>query len=105
MSKRWLNFEVPPCEVVKGSSMTIPGLAPDLIAILSAHTLGEPLPIVGNPQYDESEEAGEARVLSSRSTMGEVLAFAEQDAINRQSAAATVEVPESVNAPGDSDND
>lgn len=47
---------------IKGTSLTIPGLAPDMQTLLAAAINGEPLPRYGVPMYDESEEAGEARV-------------------------------------------
>lgn len=39
-----------------GSSMTIPGLAPDLKSLLAAAANGEPLTPVGTPVYDFEEE-------------------------------------------------
>lgn len=47
---------------IQGTSLTIPGLAPDMQSLLAAALSGEPLPRSGVPMYDESEEAGEARV-------------------------------------------
>lgn len=42
--------------------MTIPGLAPDLQTLLAAAMQGEPLPRTSVPLWDESDEAGQARV-------------------------------------------
>lgn len=39
-----------------GSSMTIPGLAPDLKSLLAAAANGEPLTPVGEPVFDFDEE-------------------------------------------------
>lgn len=39
-----------------GSSMTIPGLAPDLKSLLAAAANGEPLTPIGEPVYDFDEE-------------------------------------------------
>ena len=39
-----------------GSSMTIPGLAPDLKSLLAAAANGEPLTPVGQPVFDFDEE-------------------------------------------------
>lgn len=47
---------------INGTSLTIPGLAPDMQTLLAAALNGEPLPRYGVPMYDESEEAGQARV-------------------------------------------
>lgn len=47
---------------ISGTSLTIPGLAPDMQTLLAAAFSGEPLPRYGVPMYDESEEAGQARV-------------------------------------------
>ena len=48
---------------IKGSSLTIPGQARDLGALLAASKFsGGMIPIHGTPQYDESLEHGLARV-------------------------------------------
>lgn len=39
-----------------GSSLTIPGLAPDLKSLLAAAANGEPLTPIGEPVYDFDEE-------------------------------------------------
>lgn len=62
--KRFNVCKTADCKTVhiSGTSLTIPGLAPDMQTLLAAAVNGEPLPRYGVPQYDESEEAGEARV-------------------------------------------
>lgn len=52
-------------ETVAGSSLTIPGQAPTLKQLIESMLQGIPLPQVGRPMYDDSEEAGEARLMSN----------------------------------------
>ena len=61
---RYNVCKTPLCKAVhiQGSSLTIPGLAPDLQTLLAAAEQGELLPRVGTPMYDESEEAGQVRI-------------------------------------------
>lgn len=47
---------------ISGTSLTIPGLAPDLQTLLAAAEEGEPLPQSSVPLWDESIEQGSARV-------------------------------------------
>ncbi|CAJ0592173.1 unnamed protein product [Cylicocyclus nassatus] len=58
-SKSETNFGA---HVVEGTTLTIPGLAPSLIELLEANLAGEGLPMVGKPLFDDSEEAGSARL-------------------------------------------
>lgn len=58
---------------IEGTSMTIPGLAPDLQTLLAAAEAGEPLPRVGVPVYDETPEAGIVRAGVAELTPEELL--------------------------------
>lgn len=58
-----LSREIPSIRKIEGSSLTIPGMAPDLIDILKAAIDGEPLPTYGGvPLFDNTEDIGLARV-------------------------------------------
>lgn len=63
MMKRYQTCKTANCKPVhiEGSSLTIPGLAPDLQTLLAAAEQGEPLPRTSEPLFDESEEAGLVR--------------------------------------------
>lgn len=62
--KRYKTVKTANCKPVHiaGTSETIPGLAPDIQTLLAAAIAGEPLPSLGTPRYDDSDEAGIARV-------------------------------------------
>lgn len=70
----------------KGASLTIPGLAPDLQAIIAAATEGQPLPIVGRPNFDEDEASGLARLSAEQMSPAELLQY-EKTAAEQSEAA------------------
>lgn len=46
---------------IKGSTLTVPNLAPSLLTYLEMASRGEKIPIVGSQFYDESLHAGQVR--------------------------------------------
>lgn len=82
---------------IPGTSQTIPGLAPDLQTLLAAATEGEPLPLIGKPLFDDSEEAGLVRMRVGNLPPEEILLSQEKPAPEEEpEAPAPEEVPEEV---------
>lgn len=56
-----------------GTTMTVVCDCPSLSEILQSALAGEPLPLCGKPLYDESEDHGEARIMSSDTPFNEIV--------------------------------
>lgn len=92
--------ECPPI-IIPGTSQTIPGLAPDLQTLLAAAQQGEPLPRIGVPMFDESEEEGVIRVQVEDLPPEDILhahetakATPEQPSVDPEVSASSNEQPE-----------
>lgn len=72
----------------KGASLTIPGLAPDLQAIIAAATEGQPLPLVGRPNFDEDEASGLARVQAEQMSPADLMQYEKTAAEQSEAAPA-----------------
>lgn len=70
---RFIKYPVPAGQHVEGSTMTIPNLAPSLISLLESNINGQGMPLTSQPQYDESEASGFARLEAGGATVGEIL--------------------------------
>lgn len=86
---RWIPREKVLTEKVKGSSMTVQGLAPSLEEIIRSNMVNnEPLPYTGTPIYDESDNAGIARVNAREMTLDELREVSEISAREKEAAEA-----------------
>lgn len=68
-SKEYFGYKV------KGSSLTIPNLAPSLIELLANNATGDKLPIVGSQLFDDDESKGSIRVNMNQQTMDNIFNF------------------------------
>lgn len=67
------SYPKPKAYHVPGTSCTIQDLAPDLRAIVQSSSVsGDPLPLTSEPQYDETDEIGLARLDLSKSDLSDI---------------------------------
>lgn len=85
------SYPIPKPYHVGGSTMTVPDLAPSLRAIISASSVaGEPLPLAGKPEYDESDEAGMARLDLRSRDLSEIANIARSVQVDNESEKESV---------------
>lgn len=77
------KISVPSGYVVEGTTMTIPNLAPSLLELIAASAT-DGLPMVGQPLFDESESAGEARLQAKQCDLASVFDFGMNDPANEE---------------------
>lgn len=89
----WFHRDIFSGENIKGSSMTIPNLAPSLVELIEASiSNGEPMPLCGQPLYDDDEDTGFARLQSSQASLSELHDFAEDDSTLQLNAETSAEM-------------
>lgn len=83
-SNRHCNISTPSAQLVEGSTLTIPNLAPTILELLQSSLNGDALPLTSSPLYDEDDNSGIARV-NSFHDISDLKDFAESERFSETS--------------------
>lgn len=94
MKKYFTPSSIPPCKpfLVKGSTLTIPNLAPSLLEIIAASST-DGFPFTSKPLFDESEQSGLSRLDVNQRDISQVYQFG-KDELTKESEAKPIELEE-----------